>query len=268
VVLPLVDRTRPTVSHGRLVAPARALTTEVWYPKGLPGPRPLVVFAHGFQVGLDPYRRACNAWAERGFVVAAPMFPLSDEAVAGANLDEADIANEPADVRFVITQVLADTQSSGTQLSGLIDPARIAVVGHSDGAETALLVGYGSNERDPRVDAVVADAANPLDVQPPTAKVRGSAPLLIVLGDQDRSVPIQNGLRLTDQVRVPGWLLVLHGADHLSPIAGPSPWTPVLDRTTGDFLTGVLAGATGLGATLQTDVAGTPSTLTALTSGP
>ncbi|HEY3701912.1 MAG TPA: hypothetical protein VGL32_06625 [Acidimicrobiales bacterium] len=256
------------MSHGRLVSPARALTTQVWYPKGLSGPRPLVVFAHGFQVGLNPYRRACNAWAERGFVVAAPTFPLTDQAVAGTALDEGDIANQPADVRFVITQVLAATESSGRPLSGLVDPARIAVVGHSDGAETALLVGYGSNERDPRVDAVVADAANPLDVQPPSAKIRGSAPLLIALGDQDRTVPIQDGLRLTDQVRVPGWLLVLHGADHLSPIAGPSPWTPVLDRTTGDFLTGVLAGASGLAATLQTDVAGTPSSLTALTTGP
>ena len=267
VVLPLVDRSRPTVSHGRPVSPTRALSTQVWYPEGLSGPRPLVVFAHGFQVGLGPYRRACNAWAERGFVVAAPMFPLADQAVAGPNLDEADIANQPADVRFVITQVLAVTQSSGTPLSGLIDPASIAVVGHSDGAETALLVGYGSSERDPRVRAVVADAANPLDVQPPTAKIRGSAALLIVLGDQDRSVPIQNGLRLTDQVRVPGWLLVLHGADHLSPIGGPSVWTPVLDRTTSDFLSGALAGASGLGPTLQTDVAGSPSSLTALTTG-
>jgi dienelactone hydrolase len=256
------------VSHGRLVAPARALTTEVWYPKGLPGPRPLVVFAHGFQVGLDPYRRACNAWAERGFVVAAPMFPLADQAVAGPNLDEADIVNQPADVRFVITELLAATRATGTPLSGLVDPARIAVVGHSDGAETALLVGYGANERDPRVDAVVADAANPLDIQPPTAKILGSAPLLVVLGDEDRSVPIQEGLRLTDQVRVPGWLLVLHGADHLSPIAGPSPWTPVFDRTTGDFLTGALADASNVGATLQSDVAGSSSSLTALTSGP
>ncbi len=268
MVLPLVDPSRPTVSHGTLVSPDRALTTQVWYPKGLSAPRPLVVFAHGFQVGLDPYRRACNAWAERGFVVVAPMFPLTDQAVAGTELDEADIANQPADVRFVITQVLAASQSSGTPLSGLVDPARIAVVGHSDGAETALLVGYGSNERDPRVGAVVADAANPLDVQPPTAKIRGPAPLLIILGDKDRSVPIQNGLRLTDQLRVPGWLLVLHGADHLSPIAGPSPWTPVLDRTTADFLTGALAGASGLGPTLQTDVARTPSSLTALTTGP
>src|SRR5437879_2887764 len=127
-VLPLVDHSRPTVSHGRLVAPSRSLTTQVWYPKGLSGPRPLVVFAHGFQVGLDPYRRACNAWAERGFVVAAPMFPLTDQAVAGKDLDEADIGNQPADVRFVITQLLAATQSSGTPVSGLIDPARIAVV--------------------------------------------------------------------------------------------------------------------------------------------
>jgi hypothetical protein len=42
----------------------------------------------------------------------------------------------------------------------------------------------------------------------------------------------------------------------------------VLDRTTGDFLRGVLAGASGLGATLETDVARTPSSLTALTTGP
>ena len=268
VVLPLVDPSRPTVSHGRLVAPARTLTTQVWYPKGVPGPRPLVVFAHGFQVGLDPYRRACNAWAQRGFVVAAPMFPLTDQAVAGPNLDEADIGNQPADVRFVISQLLAAAQSGGTPLSGLIDPARIAVVGHSDGAETALLVGYGASDRDPRVDAVITDAANPLDVKPPTAKIRGSAPLLIVLGDQDRSVPIQDGLRLVDQVRVPGWLLVLHGADHLSPIAGPSPWTPLLDQVTGDFLAGVFGASRGLGATLQQDAAGTPSSLTTLTTGP
>jgi hypothetical protein len=54
------------------------------------------------------------------------------------------------------------------------------------------------------VDAVIADAARPLDLEPPTAKIQGSAPLLIVLGDQDRSVPIQDGLRVVDQVRVIG----------------------------------------------------------------
>ncbi len=119
------------------------------------------------------------------------MFPLTDQAVAGGNLDEADIGNQPADVRFVITELLGASQSAGTAVSGLVDPSRIAVVGHSDGAETALLVGYGASDRDPRVDAVVADAANPLDVQPPTAKIRGSAPLLIVLGDRDGSVPFE-----------------------------------------------------------------------------
>jgi fermentation-respiration switch protein FrsA (DUF1100 family) len=107
-----------------------------------------------------------------------------------------------------------------------------------------------------------------LDVQPANAKIQGSAPLLIVLGDHDQYVPLQEGLQLVDQVRVPGWLLVLHGADHLSPIAGPSPWTPTLDRVTADFLTGVLSGGRDLGATLQQDTAGTPTSLTALTIGP
>jgi dienelactone hydrolase len=265
--LPYVDASRPAVSHGRQVAPVRALTTDVWYPQGLRGPRPLLVFAAGFQVGLDPYRRACTAWAERGFVVAAPMFPLTDQAVAGDNLDEADIANQPADVSFVITQLLATAASPGTPLTGMIDPTKIAVAGHSDGAETALLVGYSPDQRDPRVKAVVSDAANPLSLQPPSAQIQSSVPLLVVLGDADDTVAFQEGLRVTTQVRAPGWLLVLHGAGHLPPISGPSPWTPVFDRVTADFLAGELAGDPDTGAVLRADAAGTPSSLTLLSGG-
>ncbi len=161
-VLNLVDTSRRTVSHGRVVAPVRVLTTHVWYPQGPAVPHPLVVFAHGYRVGLAPYRRVCLALARRGFVVAAPIFALSDPAVAGPLLDEDDMVNEPADVSFVITQLLAASVRGAQPLGGRIDPAQIALVGHSDGATVALELGYLPAARDARIRLVVADAPSAL----------------------------------------------------------------------------------------------------------
>ncbi|MGI8491752.1 MAG: chlorophyllase/cutinase-like alpha/beta fold protein, partial [Acidimicrobiales bacterium] len=129
--LRLVDDSRPTVSGGRQVAASRTLTTLVWRP-AVAGRWPLVVFAHGFQVGPTPYLALLSSWAAAGFVVAAPEFPLTDATVAGANLDESDIDNQPADVRFVISRLVG----SGSPLPGVIDPSEVALAGHSDGAET------------------------------------------------------------------------------------------------------------------------------------
>jgi len=83
-VVRLVDRTR------RIGAEPRTLVTVVRYPAlGAPsaadrpdapaaraaGPFPLVVFAHGYQLGPDTYARLLRAWARAGYVVAAPAFP-------------------------------------------------------------------------------------------------------------------------------------------------------------------------------------------------
>ena len=75
-------------SSGKVLSASRTLTTAVWYPVGTAGPWPLVVFAHGYRLGVGPYVHLCQTWAAAGYVVAAPTFPLTDEAVAGSNLDE------------------------------------------------------------------------------------------------------------------------------------------------------------------------------------
>ena len=261
-VLALVDRSRPTISRGRQLSALRTLTTTVWYPQG-GGNHPLVVFAHGYRIGVGPYRRLCLALAQKGFVVAAPSFPLTDQSVAGTALDEGDTVNQPADLTFVITQVLAASASASGVLHGRVDAGSIAAVGHSDGADTVLALGYLPANKDQRVTAVVADAPDPLP-RPAGPPLASTVPLLLIHGDHDTISPFSGSQRLVTQLRTKGWFLVLRGADHLPPIEGGSAWTPVLDRVTIDFLTGIFAGDPNLGQRLTADVQQSPAALTAL----
>jgi dienelactone hydrolase len=236
----LVDPSRPTVSRGRTIAPSRTLTTLLWYPT-VAGRWPLIVFAHGFQVGPVPYTHLCEAWAAAGYVVAAPEFPLTDAAVAGAALDEADINNQPADVRFVAASLVA-----GGPTSTRIDPAHIAMAGHSDGAETALAAGV---EGGLRIRAVIALAVSPL----PSGGSSGNPPLLVGQGDQDTINPPALGQAVFNQAARPRYLLNLIGAGHLPPFTGTAPWQPVVDRVTIDFLDRYVAGRPVSAAALVSD---------------
>jgi predicted dienelactone hydrolase len=201
--------------------------------------------------------------AQRGFIVAAPHFPLADERESGT-IDEGDLVNEPADLTFVISQLIGVAKTTGNPLHEAVDAGRIGVVGHSDGAEAALAVAYAPNDEDARVRAVIAESAHPLRLQPPSARLISSVPLFLVLGDRDQYVPLDQGLQVAAQIEAPGWVLVLHGADHLSAIAGPSSRSGALDRATADFLAGSLYTTNNLPVILSNDVSGMSSSLTPL----
>jgi fermentation-respiration switch protein FrsA (DUF1100 family) len=225
--LPLVDTSRPTVANGREISPTRALTTLVWAPE-VAGRWPLVVFAHGFQVGPTPYIGLLEHWASEGYVVAAPEFPLTDEAVAGANLDENDLDNQPADVRFVTDQLVAP----GGPLAARIDPTRVAVAGHSDGSETALAASLAfAPEGEPVFKAVIA-----MSCQPVTAGRSANPPILVTQGDADTINPPSNGYATYAQASSPKYLEVLHGAEHLPPEEVGTAWYPALSGVTTAFL--------------------------------
>ena len=81
------------------------LTTVVRYP-ATRGPHPLIVFAHGFALTPATYSRLLRAWTQAGYVVAAPVFPLEDANAPGGPT-ESDLVNEPRDVSFVVTRLLA-----------------------------------------------------------------------------------------------------------------------------------------------------------------
>jgi acetyl esterase/lipase len=233
-VLPLVDASRPTVSHGILVARTRRLTTLVWLPSA-PGRWPLVVFAHGFQVGPAPYAELLEAWAAQGFVVAAPEFPLSDQAVAGANLDENDLNQQPADVRFVADALVAP----GAPLAGRIDASRVGVAGHSDGAEAALAVSLSpAPAGQPVIRAVIAMSVQPL----PGVTATANPPILVTQGDADTINPLDYGQQTWAEAAGPKYLAILHGAGHLPPLEAGSSWLPSLEATTEAFLRTYVAG--------------------------
>jgi dienelactone hydrolase len=246
----LVDLSRPVVSHGRRIADRRALTTTVHYPVS-GGPFPLVVFAHGYQLGPSSYDRIATAIASAGYVVAAPSFPLADAAVAGPNLDRGDIPNQSGDLSFVITQLASGSGAAAAAgLAGRIDGQRIGAVGHSDGADTVLDLGYHPARRDGRVRAVAA--LSPDALTPPGGSV-GDAPVLITHGDHDRIVPYSNSTTVFGQVSAHRFLLTLIGADHLPPVTGAEPWTPVLDRVVFDLLDHYVAGRTADDGALAAD---------------
>ena len=216
----------------------RVLPTQVLFPalgpalgpavpnaRPAPGPFPTIVFAPGFDRDPSSYLPLLTAWAHAGFVVVAATFPLTNPHAIGG-LDETDIANQPADVRFVLTQVLRSSRLGSGALKGLIDPARIAVAGHSDGAETAILVAASTCCSDPRVRALVVMAG----AQLPSGSyfTSQSVPTIVMQGTADTISPPTNAESVYRLAQAPKYFLSLQGADHLSPFAGTSPYERVV----------------------------------------
>lgn len=261
-VLRLLDTSRTIrLPDGRRVP--RPVTTDLWYPPPATGngPWPLVVFGHGFGGTPFVYRRLLRAWAAAGYLVAAPVFPL-ENANAPGGPDEDDVVNQPADMSFVIAQLLAASASSASPLHGLVDPRRIAVAGQSDGAMTAFATTYERPWRDRRVRAAVilsgAELARRIPLDP------HAAPLLAVQGTADRINDPIYSLRLYRAVGRPKFLLLLRRAGHLDPYTVPGPWLAAVERVSIAFLDHYL-GSGSLGAIAR---AAQPLPTAALTSDP
>jgi dienelactone hydrolase len=205
------------------------------------GPFGLVVFGHGFAVTPETYAALLRAWTRAGFVVAAPVFPLTNAHAPGGP-DEADIINQPRDLRFVISRLLALSAHRGSALWKLIDPSRVAVSGQSDGGETALAAAYAPGYRDRRVRAAVILSGAELPRITPFRFPARSPPLLATQGTADTI----NRPYYTDQFFAltprPKFLLRLLGAGHLPPYTTQQPQLGIVERASIAFLQRYLDG--------------------------
>ena len=125
-VFRFIDHTRTIGLPGGQRVP-RAVTTIVRYPAS-GGPYPLIVFAHGFAVTPATYAPLLRAWAQAGYVVAAPVFPLTNANAPGGP-NESDLRDQPADVRLVSLShgcLELAAQPRRGRIRGRIDQRRIA----------------------------------------------------------------------------------------------------------------------------------------------
>ena len=71
------------------------------------------MFAPGFLQCASPYTDLLKAWASAGYVIAAVNFPRTN-CHARRRRDEQDLVNQPQDVSYALTRVLAMSAEPGT----------------------------------------------------------------------------------------------------------------------------------------------------------
>ena len=239
--------------HSASGAPIRALPTIVRYPaQGTPdagahpgtapalrrGPFPLIVFSQGYDISAEAYAWLLDAWARAGYVVADPTYPLTDPAGPGG-VNEADIVNHPGDLRFAISALVAAGRNGQGVLRGLIDPAHVGIVGHSDGGDVSFAVAENSCCRDARVKAAVILSGAEL------AAFGGSyshgVPLLVVQGSADTvNVPGCSAQIYAEAPR-PKYYLAVAGAEHQPPYLDPGAERGGVARSVVAFFNAYLA---------------------------
>ncbi len=229
----LVDRSRPTNATADSEArPQRTFETLVTYPAaGSPGrppssaapaspggPFPLVVFSHGSGVSAPArYELLFNAWAAAGYVIAAPSYPLSSTSLPGAS---GDVVNQPADISFLISEMIRLGADPASPYRGLVDGERIAVAGHSLGAATTLGVAFNGCCVDRRIDAGIVMAGGAAFFPPEQWFGTIRTPILVVHGDDDRIVRIADGQKVFADAPPPKAMLTVFGGDHNRPYGG------------------------------------------------
>jgi dienelactone hydrolase len=202
MTIPLVDTSRATPANGSYPGAAtRALTTEVWYPAAdhaltegrnaavADGCRhfPLIVHGHGFTSTRAEIRYVAKHLSSYGYVVAAPDFPLSNQAAPGGPVTT-DVPNQAADMIFVSQALVSAPVKAFAPFASHIDSTRLALSGYSLGGVTAALAA-----NHPSVDVLFTMAPATCALFLPGGP--GSAlnkPTIVMSGDSDAVVHFDN----------------------------------------------------------------------------
>lgn len=217
-----VDGSRATPAlAGNPGAPSRTLETRLWIGPcpGEDAPsRPLLLMAHGFDGLPEKFDAFASALASEGVVVAAPAFPATHLGNGSGVLGAGDLENQPADLTFVLDELLADVRDERSPLWRRFDPLAVVALGHSLGGATVLgWTRFDDPETRLSATAFLSPAA-------PLTGVFGGAPspegppTLLLHGLEDETLDPQISRDLHATLDDPVWFLGLAGAGHSDPI--------------------------------------------------
>lgn len=228
------DPSRPTGD-----TPGRVLPTDIYVPGGT-GPFPMIVHAHGLAGNSQKFSELLSAWSKAGYVVVAPNFPLTSDAIPNDQRRVEDVVNQPADLRFVTDQVLEMNQQGGA-LAGLIDPDRLGLSGLSLGGATAYAKLFHPCCVDERFRSAILMSAFTFPMPGGEFTWGRRFPVLVFSGTADTSIPIAVQQQAIDQLPGPTWAVTLADGTHAWPFENtPSPHDQLVIDTTLDFWAGTL----------------------------
>jgi len=167
-------------SIGVTAASGRRVPVDLTHPEAQDAGLPLIVFSHGANAAPDRYRVLLDAWAQAGFVVAAPLHVDSEDHPDRALYDSRAIRAARAE----------DYEAVDAHFAA---PSGVIAIGHSYGALIAQMAGGARLiEGQPQIHARKPRAVIALSPPPPmpgTVDATGWSAIdvatLTVTGDRD-----------------------------------------------------------------------------------
>jgi dienelactone hydrolase len=252
----------------------RSVLTVIRYPvaRGSPGswpaggPFPLIMFAPGFMQCSSTYEDLLRSWVSAGYVVASVDFPRTD-CLVGSAAYEPDLVNQPGDVSYVLSRLLALNAQPHGFFSGRLNPHEIAATGQSDGGDTVAALAGNTCCKDHRLEAVAVLSGAEWPPMPGAYFAGQAPPVLFVQGNADTINPPWTSVQLYRADRAsPRYYLDLYGADHMVPYTGDNPVERLVARITLAFFDRYILGHAGALTTMRQAVSGSGG-LAALGSG-
>ena len=219
---------------------AHQLKLDLYRPKDITGPIPVVVWVHGGGWKNGSHKKCPAVWlAQHGFAVASIQYRLTDVAQWPAQINDCHNAVRWLRKQAVSYQLDADHigawgSSAGGHLVALMGTRPV----EQSGSVQAVCDWYGPSELMTMPPNNIGDVANSNGAKLLGATVReipekaadasaldqvsaGDAPFLIMHGSADPGVPLEQSQKLHDKLKATGvdsTLQIIDGAGHGGPL--------------------------------------------------